>query len=127
MPELKQQRKLSSSFFQQDGTTFHTAKKNYGITATCVRCVSHLSLRRFQLAASLAPFIHIRLFSLGYLKTRAYVSKPRMLAALENNIRHEISLISKETFAHVYENFSQRLEECIEKQSHHLDGIIFKS
>ncbi len=65
VPELRRQRKLSSTFFQQDGATCHMAKKNDGITATCVWCVSHFSLRRLQLAASLIQFIHMRLFSLG--------------------------------------------------------------
>ena len=67
-------------------------------------------------------------FSLGYLKSRVYAHKPRMLNDLNEAIRQEIRPIDRQLLAPVMDDFEKkRLENCIQKDGHHLTDINFKT
>lgn len=61
----------------------------------------------------------------GYLKSKVYISKPRTLAQLKNNIRREIRKISAETLEKVMKNAEKRAHFAIKEKGGHLHDIIF--
>jgi hypothetical protein len=49
------------------------------------------------------------------------------LSDLKEAISQEIHLIDHQLLARVMEDFKKRLENCIQKDGHHLTDIIFKT
>lgn len=64
-------------------------------------------------------------FLWGFLKSRVYLDKPRTVGELKNAIEREIRAIPRDMLRRVMINFSQRLEECVEKDGRHLTDVIF--
>ncbi len=126
VPQLKRRRKLSRTFFQQDGATCHTSRvtleflrKHFGD-----RLVSRST--EFQWPPRSPDLSVCDYFLWGYLKQRVYVNKPRTLDQLRTNIETEIANISPAILQKVFKNFEKRLENCIECNGHHLNDVIFK-
>ena len=110
--------------FQQDGATAHTAM-------TIVRNMfpGHLISRFGDVPwPHCCPDLSTCDFLLcGYLKSRVYTHKPRMLNDLKEAICQEIRLIDRQLLARVTDDFKKRLENCIQEDGRHLTDIIFKT
>jgi hypothetical protein len=57
-------------------------------------------------------------FLSDYIKSKLYIKKPRNIQELTDSIRLEIANL---------ENFKERLQECIQKEGHHLTDVIFRT
>lgn len=66
------------------------------------------------------------IFLWGYLKSKAYVNKPRTLDVLKANIRQEIAAISTETLAKTMENAASRALLAVQAHGGHLRDIVFE-
>jgi hypothetical protein len=66
-------------------------------------------------------------FLWGYLKSKVYAQKPRNIDEQKNKIKEEISSTPLEVIHRVVENKRSRLEECLRRDGHHLEDIIFKT
>ena len=66
-------------------------------------------------------------FLWGYLKSKVYVNKPRIVAELKDNIREEIAAIPTEMLAKTMENAAKRAQNAINARGGHLRDIIFKN
>ncbi|KAL0879455.1 hypothetical protein ABMA27_003206 [Loxostege sticticalis] len=64
-------------------------------------------------------------FLWGYLKSKVYEDNPRNLTQLKQNISSEMAAISRALCQRVIANLRSRLEECQQRNGHHLDNIIF--
>lgn len=64
-------------------------------------------------------------FLWGYLKSRVYTTKPRDLEELKTKIHEEILIITLDMQQKVYENFVERLRDCVAQRGHHLGDVIF--
>lgn len=60
-----------------------------------------------------------------YLTTEIYKHRPRFLEQLKEAIREEITWIKPDTLVRVMANFQERLDVRVNRQSRHLDDIIF--
>ena len=60
-----------------------------------------------------------------YLKSKVYVNQPQTLEELRANIKPEIARIKVATLKTAYDNFEVQLHKCVQKQCHHLTGVIF--
>lgn len=65
-------------------------------------------------------------FLWGYHKSKVYASRSTSLAHLNENIRHEMTIITESTYRAVIRNFSVRINECREHKGLHLGDIIFR-
>lgn len=126
-PELARRRRLSRTWFQQDGATCHTA----GETMRCLHSIfgSQLISRNAEIVwPSRSPDLSVCDFFLwGYLKSKIYENKPRDLEELKAEIQRHSAAIPVTMLRKVYDNFVLRLRECIENRGRHLNGVIFKS
>jgi len=125
IPELKRRRKLSRTFFQQDGATCHTSKTTLDFLRKSFG--NRLIFRKTEFSwPPRSPDLSVCDFFLwGYLKQRVYVTKPRTLDELRTNIEEEISKITPALSNKVFENFQKRLDNCIAHNGYHLNDIIF--
>jgi hypothetical protein len=64
-------------------------------------------------------------FLWGYLKSRVYIHKPGSLTELKDAIRGEVQLIDREMLGRVFNDFKQRVENCIQEDRRHLQDVIF--
>ncbi|XP_008189644.1 uncharacterized protein LOC100569743 [Acyrthosiphon pisum] len=113
-------------WFQQDGPTSHTARVSINAIQQIFgnRIISkngdiHWPPRSPD--SSICDF-----FLWGYLKSKVYARKPRNIDELKNKIKEEIASIPLEVIHRVVENIRNRLEECLKRDGHHLEDIIFK-
>jgi len=65
-------------------------------------------------------------FLWGYLKSKVYSNCPTDLHTLKENIREEITKISKETLQAIMCSFLTRVHLCIEEGGGHLKDIVHK-
>ncbi len=127
VPALCRKRKLSSTWFQQDGATCHTA----GETMELLH--KHFGNRIISRGTDLcwpprSPDLSCcDYFLWGYLKSKVYINKPRDLEQLRANIERESAAISNEMLKKVTENFRKRTEDAIKNKGGHLRDIIFKT
>lgn len=112
--------------FQQDGATPHTAR----VSMEKLRAIfpNKLISKYGDIpwpprSPDLTP---CDFFLWGYLKSKVYNNNPRTIEALQENIRYEIQCITPALCRRVIANLRVRLQECNEKNGHHLDDIIFK-
>lgn len=127
VPELRRKRiALKDILFQQDGATAHTAND-----------VMHYLRRKFRGRVisrfgdiawpARSPDLSVCDFFLwGYLKSKVYVNKPRTLEDLKEAITQEVASITAEMLEKVFDSFAERLEECMARNGHHLNDVIFK-
>ena len=66
-------------------------------------------------------------FLWGYLKSKAYVRKPRTVDDLKVSIREEIATVPQELLVNVMQNFEERLRTCVRQEGRHLSDIIFRN
>jgi len=66
-------------------------------------------------------------FLWGYLKSRVYVRKPRIVDDLKVSIREEIAAVPQEMLVNVTQNFEERLRTCVRQERRHLSDIIFRN
>ena len=74
----------------------------------------------FEMGSSRESF-----FLRGYLKSKAYVQKPRTVDDLNASIREEIATVSQEMLVNVMQKFEERLWTCVRQEGRHLSAIIF--
>jgi len=126
-PELTRRRKLSRTWFQQDGATSHTARE----TMNCLRRMFGSRLISKNAETVWPPrspdLSTCDYFLWGYLKSRVYKNKPRSLEQLKQAITRQAEAIPKTMLVRVYENFVVRLRNCIKKRGQHLSDVIFKT
>ena len=56
-------------------------------------------------------------FLRGYLKSKAYVLKPRTVDDLKVSIREEIATVPQKKLENVMQNFEERLRTCVRKDA----------
>ena len=66
-------------------------------------------------------------FLWGYLKSKVYIDKPQTLEALSETKTHEIERIPRAMLEKSMDDFAIRLQECIDKNGHHLSDVIFRT
>lgn len=127
VPELKRRRKCSTTWFQQDGATCHTATE----TITLLRKHFHNRIISrgcdFPWPPRSPDLAACDFFLWGYLKSKVYINKPRDLAELKANIEEETARISASTRRKVIDNFKKRLSNCVKNGGGHLHDVIFKT
>lgn len=115
----------SRTWFQQDGATRHTT--NQAMVAVKELFPNKVISRRGNInwpprSPDLSPLDY---FAWGYIKSKVYENNPTNLTQLKQNIRSEMAAISRAMCQRVIANFRSRLEECQQRNGHHLDNIIF--
>ena len=70
----------------------------------------------------------VKLFrSLGYLKSKVYVRKPRTVDDLKVSISEEIATVPQEMLVNMIQSFEERLRTCVRQEGRHLSDIIFRN
>ena len=64
---------------------------------------------------------------MGYIKSRFFIYKPRIVAELKQSIKEEIAAIPEQMTRHVMENLGVRLKQCLRNGGRHLSDVLFKS
>ena len=125
IPELRRRRRLSRTWFQQDGATCHTAAATLKLLkeAFGTRILSRSS--NFAWPPRSPDLTPPDFFLWGYLKSRVYETRPRDLEELKTRIREEFSKISTATLKKVYQNFVKRLKDCLAQKGRHLKDVIY--
>jgi len=116
-----------SFWFQQDGTTAHSARRSLGILREMFP--SRLVFLRGDISwpARSPDFTPCDFFLWGYLKAEDYKHRPQTLKALKDAIREEVAAIPPEMTNIVMENFREQLRQFIANNSRHLSDVIFKT
>ena len=63
----------------------------------------------------------------GYLKSKAYVRKPRTVDDLKVSIREGIATVPQEMLVNVMQNFEESLRTCVRQEGRRLSDIIFRN
>ena len=112
-------------WFQQDGTTAHTARE----TITLLQNIfgNKIISRGCEINwPSRSPDLtNADFFLWGYHKGKVYGNKPDTIDELKENIRAEIRNINPETLNSVMENVLEKARECETENGGHLNNIIF--
>jgi len=66
-------------------------------------------------------------FLWGYLKSKVYVRKLRIVDDLKVSIREEFATVPQEMLVNVIKNFEERLRTCVRQEGRHLSDIIFRN
>lgn len=114
------------TWFQQDGATAHTAQVSMEAVRALFpgKLISKFGDKNWPpRSPDLTP---MDFFLWGYLKSKVYATNPATLDALRQRIEEEIAAIPAEMCSRVFQNLRVRLEECLQRNGHHLDNIIFK-
>ena len=85
----------------------------------------HFAFWRCAMAPRSPDLSSCDFFLWGYLKGRVYTHKPRNLNELKDAIRQEVLTINQQLLARAMNDFKQRIENCIQDDGRHLNGIIF--
>jgi len=94
---------------------------------TNVSATRSLAFRQCPLAPPRSPDLSACDFFLwGYLKSKAYVRKPRTFDDLKVSSREEIATAPQEMLVNVMQNFEERLRTCV-RQGRQLSDIIFRN
>ena len=112
-------------WFQQDGATCHTARQTTQLLRDKFpdRLISSNGDYRWPpRSCDLSP---LDFFLWGFVKSRAYKSKPNTIAQLKNEIRNVISEIIQNLCQRVIEHFLQRIRVCSDCRGGHLKDIVF--
>ena len=126
IPQLRQHAVNDETLFQQDGATSHTARVSMNILNDVFpnRVISRYGAIPWPpRSPDLTP---CDFFLWGYLKSKVYEERPRSVQELKVRIRLEIQRIPQRMLRDVMDNFRNRLQDCINREGHHLTGVIFK-
>ncbi|KOC59803.1 hypothetical protein WH47_10771 [Habropoda laboriosa] len=112
-------------WFQQDGTTAHTARATMEILRGIFgeRLISRNS--GFNWPSRSPDLTAPDFFLWGYLKDKVYVNKPRTIEQLKENIRAEIRELMPDTLTKVMANVLKRAQLCDTENGGHLCNIVF--
>ncbi|GFY51998.1 putative DD41D transposase [Trichonephila inaurata madagascariensis] len=125
-PELEYM-DLDSMWFQQDGTTSHTAHGTIDLLKN--KFDERVTSRNGPVdwpprSCDLTP---LHFFLWGYVKSLVYVNKPTTLEELKANIEREIAAVSAEMCGRVMENWVQRIDRCKRARGGHMSEVEFHS
>ena len=111
-------------WFKQDGATPHTS--NYSLEWLRESFGDRLISRRCDPEwASHSPDLNPPDFYLwGYLKDNVYQDNPQTIPELKTAITTKIKTISREECVRVIDNFSRRIQVCLQRRGGHLEHII---
>jgi len=127
-PELRRRgNDLSSVWLQQDGATAHTGRASMSVLRECFHNTSFPVVVMFHGRHVRLTSPHVITFYGGYLKSRVFISKPRTIAELRQNIKEEIAAIPEQMTRRVTENLGVRLEQCLRNGGRHLSELLFKN
>lgn len=125
-PELARRRRLSRTWFQQDGATAHTARE----TMNCLQRIFSsrvISRNAYIVWPPRSPDLSAcDYFLWGYLKSKVYEKKPRSLELLKAEIKRISEAIPQSMLIKVFDNFVTRAKNCIQRRGNHLSDVIFK-
>ena len=65
-------------------------------------------------------------FLWGYLKSKVYETAPPTISALKENIVREVNGIPTSLLQRVAWNTEAKFQDCVRRDGHYLDEIIFK-
>ncbi|GFW06065.1 transposable element Tc3 transposase [Trichonephila clavipes] len=117
---------LIELWFQQDGTTCHTARATIDLLKDTFgdRLISRFGPVNWPpRSCDLTPLDY---FLWGYIKSLVYADKPQTLDHLEENIRRVIVDIRPQMLEKVIENWTSRLDYIRASRGSHMPEIIFK-
>ncbi|GFV21919.1 uncharacterized protein TNCV_4526061 [Trichonephila clavipes] len=118
--------KLTELWFQQDGTTCHTARATIDLLKDTFgdRLISRFGPVNWPpRSCDLTPLDY---FLWGYVKSLVYADKPQTLDHLEDNIRRVIADIRPQMLEKVIENWMSRLDYIRASRGSPMPEIIFK-
>ncbi|GFY20054.1 uncharacterized protein TNCV_2147471 [Trichonephila clavipes] len=122
LPSLKRRCPSNSSelWFQQDGTTYHTARATIDLLKDTLgdRLISCFgSVNWTPRSCDLTPLDY---FLCGCVKSLVYADKPQTLDHLEDNIRRVIADIRPQMLEKVIENWTPRLDYIRASRGSHM-------
>jgi len=108
-PELRRRRtKCANVWFQQDGATAHTAHQSMTVVRNMFPGHLISRFRDVPWPPRSPDLTTCDFFLWGYLKSRVYAHKPRMLNDLKEAISQEIGLIDRQLLARVVDNLKKK-------------------
>ncbi|GFU66252.1 transposase [Trichonephila clavipes] len=124
IPELNNH-DVQELWFQQDGTTCHTARATIDLLKDSFgdRLISRLDLKLASRSCDLTP---LDSFLLGYVKSLVYADKPQTLDHLEDKIHRVIADIRPQMLEKVIESWTSKLDYIRASRGSHMPKIIFK-
>ncbi|GFX24552.1 putative DD41D transposase [Trichonephila clavipes] len=113
-------------WFQQDGTTCHTARATIDLLKNTFgdRLISRFGPVNWPLRS--CDLTLLDYFMWGYVKSLVYADKPQTLDHLEDNIRRVIADIPPQMLEKVIENWTSRLDFIRASRGSPMPKIIFK-
>jgi hypothetical protein len=126
IPQLQLRRiRLHRTWFQQDGATCHTANETLSFLRE--KFPGRLISKKGDINwPPRSPDLSVPDFFLwGFLKSHVYRNSPVTLDDLRNNIVAAVAAISPCLLKKAMENSLVRARECVLREGHHLDGVIF--
>jgi len=125
-PELRNFPHVQETWFQQDGSTSHTARQSMEAVRELFgnRVISRFGSVPWP---PRSPDLSVCDFFLwGYLKNKVYTTRLRTLDELKQRIQDEIHSIPAEMLQRSMRNLNSRFQECIRTGGRHLKDVIFK-
>lgn len=116
---------LVNMWFQQDGATSHTAKATMKLLFQMFPEKIISKNGNVEWPPRSPDLTAPDFFLWGYLKSKVYANKPETLKQLKENIREEISNISRDLCENVLKNVIQRARICEANRGGHLSDILF--
>ena len=115
---------LKKLWFQQDGTTPHTAVETRKLLSE--KSEDRLiSLKAFHIWAPHSPDLSpLDFFLWGYAKDNVYKNKPTSISELKQEITTFMRAISADTCKAVIQNFAVRVRECLLRHGDHIEHVI---
>lgn len=113
-----------SQWFQQDGATPHTSNASLGWLEQHFpgRIISRRTDNEW---APHSPDMSPPDFYLwGFLKDNVYTDNPNTVAALKREITKKIRAITQEECKRVIDNFSRRVQVCLQRAGRHLEHVM---
>lgn len=116
---------VENLWFQQDGSTCHTAKATISLLKTKFpgRIISKYGdINWPPRSCDMTP---LDFFLWGYVKSKVYRSNPQNIQHLKDNIEEVINEIGPDLCVKVINSFEKRLRSCEKSLGGHLNDIIF--
>jgi hypothetical protein len=126
IPSLQQRRiHLRRTWFQQDGATCHTANDTLALLHK--HFPGHVISKKGDVNwPPRSPDLSVPDFFLwGFLKSQVYRNNPKTLVDLRQNICTAVSMVSPTLLQKAMANVITRARECVLRNGHHLEGVIF--
>ncbi|XP_078032646.1 uncharacterized protein LOC144467630 [Augochlora pura] len=124
VPKL-QDMDVDGMWFQQDGTTCHTARETIQLLHESFpgRVISRFGDQNWPpRSCDLTP---LDFFLWGFLKSKVYINKPTTTHALKEEIELCINEIQPHLCKTIIENFNKRVRMCQQSLGGHLPDMLF--